>query len=62
MNLRDEWTVLTDAWGYSARFLPFDDSSYLYAYLSRLVWAAPAMALIIRYNGTDSEPLILQRC
>lgn len=46
------WTVLTDAWGYSARFLPFDDSSYLYAYLSRLVWAAPAMALIIRYSGS----------
>lgn len=46
------WAVLTDAWGYSALFLPFDSGSYLYAYLSRLVWAVPAMALIIRYSAS----------
>ncbi len=45
------WVVLTDAWGYSSR-LPVSHGSYIYAYFSRLVWAAPAVWLIVRYSGS----------
>ena len=41
------WAVVTDAWGYSSH-LAIRSGSYLYAYLSRLIWVAPALWLIAR--------------
>ncbi len=43
------WAVVTDAWGYSAH-LTISHGGYVYAYISRLVWAAPALWLIKRYG------------
>ncbi len=45
------WAVVSDAWGYSAR-LPFGQGAYVWAYLSRLVWAAPAIWLIARHGAS----------
>lgn len=42
------WAIVTDAWGYSARFFPFYGGSTLYAVLSRLIWVLPALLLIAR--------------
>lgn len=44
------WAVVTDAWGYSDCAFSFRYGTYLYAYLSRLVWAVPAFCLIVRFN------------
>ncbi len=44
------WAVVTDAWGYSGH-LPVSHGGYVYACLSRLVWVAPAIGLIVRYDG-----------
>jgi len=44
------WAVLTDAWGYSAH-LALRNGSYIYAYLSRLIWVTPAVLLILRYHA-----------
>ena len=44
------WAVVTDAWGYSSH-LHFRGGAYVYAYASRIVWAAPAAALILRYGA-----------
>lgn len=43
------WAVLSDAWGYSEH-LHFNGRTYVYAYFSKLVWAAPAGWLIIRFQ------------
>ena len=43
------WAAVSDAWGYSSH-LPLRHGQYLYAYLSRLIWVAPAVWLIVR-NG-----------
>lgn len=48
------WTVLTDAWGYSGWIFGNDSrdvGKYIYGYLSRLIWAAPAALLIIRHSS-----------
>ena len=44
------WTIVTDAWGYSSH-LAIHNGSYIYAYLSRLVWIVPAIWLIFRYSA-----------
>lgn len=47
------WAVVTNAWGYSSMLfsgLPDGWGGYLYGYLSRLVWAAPFLALAVRYS------------
>jgi len=44
------WAVVTDAWGYSDRFLGFYAGAYLYAVVSRLIWVLPAVLLIVRYR------------
>lgn len=41
------WAVVTDAWGYSSH-ISITYSSYLYAYLSRILWVSPALWLIHR--------------
>lgn len=44
------WAIVTDAWGYSSHIsIPY--SSYLYAYLSRIIWVAPAVWLIKRNSA-----------
>ncbi len=50
------WAIVTDAWGYSDCYFQFQYGKYIYAYLSRLVWALPALCLMIRY----SENLFLE--
>lgn len=48
------WTVVTDAWGYSDWIfgnVSRDAGKYIYGYLSRFIWAAPAVLLIIRYSS-----------
>lgn len=42
------WATVTDAWGYSDRFFNFNSGNYVYAYLSRLIWALPAVLLIAK--------------
>lgn len=45
------WAVVTNAWGYSDRLfsnMPGSWGSYLYGDISRLVWAAPFILLILR--------------
>jgi len=44
------WAIVTDAWGYSERFLNFYAGNYIYAFISRLIWVFPAILLIIRYG------------
>ena len=44
------WAVVTDAWGYSSH-LAFGHGDYIYAYLSRLIWVAPALWLILRHGS-----------
>lgn len=51
------WTVVTDAWGYSAYLFPTDNGTYFYGYLSRFIWVLPAIFLII----TNDRYLMLQR-
>ena len=46
------WAIVTDAWGYSDRYFQFNGGSYIYSYLSRLVWVLPAVYLIIRYSDS----------
>lgn len=46
------WTIVTNAWGYSERFFHFRFGNYVYAYLSRLIWALPAVLLIVRYDNS----------
>ncbi|WP_276933705.1 CPBP family intramembrane glutamic endopeptidase [Dielma fastidiosa] len=61
------WAVLTNAWGTSA--LVFGTllnqwDSYLYGYLSRLIWALPFILLIIKYSDqllVDFKALFTQR-
>ena len=43
------WAVVTDAWGYSSH-IPGSYGKYIYAIISRLIWVAPAIGLIIHYN------------
>lgn len=48
------WAVVTDAWGYSDWIFgngSCDAGKYIYGYLSRFIWAAPAVLLIIRYSN-----------
>ncbi len=45
------WAIVTDAWGYSA-LLPIRFGSYVYAFISRLIWVAPAFWLIFRYSDS----------
>ena len=54
------WAVVTNAWGYSA-FLPV--GSYTYAFISRVIWAAPAVWLIFRYTDylTFSRRMLFSR-
>ena len=40
------WAVVTDAWGYSGYMFSSENGAYYYGYLSRLVWALPAVFLI----------------
>lgn len=51
------WTVVTDAWGYSAYLFLSDNGTYFYGYISRFVWVLPAIFLII----TKNECLMLHR-
>ena len=44
------WAIVTDAWGYSSH-LAINGGSYIYAFLSRLIWVAPAFWLISRHNA-----------
>lgn len=44
------WAVVTDAWGYSDCWFQFEHGKYVYAYLSRLIWAFPAVCLMIRHR------------
>lgn len=41
------WAVVTDAWGYSSYLFSSDNGVYYYGYISRLVWALPAVLLIV---------------
>ena len=44
------WAVVTDAWGYSSHIAsPY--GYYIYAFICRTVWVAPAVWLIIRYSA-----------
>lgn len=43
------WAAVSDAWGYSG-YLHVSYGSYIYAYISRLVWVMSAIWLIIRYS------------
>lgn len=45
------WAIVTDAWGYSS-WLAGSYGSYIYACLSRLIWVAPAIWLIIRHSAS----------
>lgn len=47
------WAVVTDAWGYSSHF-EINYGNYIYAYLSRLIWVAPAIWLITRHSASLS--------
>ena len=47
------WAILTDAWGYSSR-LGSAYGSLIYACLSRLIWVAPAVWLIVRHSASLS--------
>ena len=44
------WAILSDAWGYSA-LLPIRNGTYLYGYVSRIVWVIPAVCLIVRFRN-----------
>lgn len=51
------WAVVSDAWGYSEHFLtslPNDWNRYIYGYLSRSIWAAPFLLLIVRSRQKGS--------
>ena len=50
------WAVLSDAWGYSEH-LVFPNSSYVYGYLSRLLWVLPALLLMLRYRNELHVPM-----
>lgn len=46
--------ILTDEWGYSSGVfsgLPVIFGNHLYVYISRILWAAPFMVLIIKYSN-----------
>ncbi len=45
------WAVVTDAWDYSG-YLHISYGSYIYAYLSRLIWVMSAICLIVRYSDS----------
>ena len=45
------WAIVTDAWGYSSH-LASSYSYYVYAFLSRLIWVAPAFWLILRHSDS----------
>lgn len=42
------WAALSDAWGYSG-YLHVSYGSYIYAYISRLVWVMSAIWLMIQH-------------
>ena len=44
------WAVVTDAWGYSSHF-GTENGYYVYAFLSRVIWVAPALWLIFRHSS-----------
>lgn len=45
------WSTITNAWGYSEYlFVNNDIGTYIYSYISRLIWVIPAIWLIIKYN------------
>lgn len=53
------WAIVTDAWGYSSH-ISGSYGKYIYAIISRLIWVAPAIGLIIHYNeelGFDNNKL-----
>ena len=53
------WAIVTDAWGYSSH-ISGSYGKYIYAIISRLIWVAPAIGLIIHYNeelGFDNNML-----
>lgn len=45
------WTIITDAWGYSNFIFNNNIGTYIYAYISRIIWILPAIFLIVRYNN-----------
>lgn len=47
------WAIVTDAWGHSSHF-GINYGNYIYAYLSRIVWVAPALWLISRHSASLS--------
>lgn len=61
------WTIVTDAWGYSQFLFGASKGSwgnYLYGFLSRLVWAIPAIILLWVYKKeipTTWKELFLNR-
>ncbi len=53
------WAALSDAWGYSERFLtgiPDAWRKYLYAYLSRLIWVLPFLLSVLTQNQEGTLP------
>ncbi len=45
------WSILSDAWGYSKNIrLPDGWNTYLYAYISRIIWSAPFLLLIVKHT------------
>ncbi len=46
------WSIITDAWGYSNYIFKNNVSigTYIYSYISRIIWILPAIFLIIRNN------------
>ena len=56
------WTVLTDAWGYSSYLFSSENGAYYYGYVSRLLWALPAVFLIVKSkNLTLTKRELLSR-
>lgn len=54
------WAVLSDAWGYSDHFLTELSNGwnqYIYGYISRLIWVAPFIFLIVREKNEETIPL-----
>ena len=47
------WAVVTDAWGYSSH-IAGSYGYYIYAFICRAVWVAPAVWLIVRYSASLS--------
>ncbi len=45
------WAIITNAWGYSDYiFKDNNTGTYIYGYISRVIWVLPAIFLIINYS------------